>query len=51
MTGELSAGDILLFHDSSRLTANSLESFIAEVKAKGFQFAGPDHLLNQQNDV
>jgi len=39
-------GDILLFHDSCRLTAGILEKLIVSLHERGLDFVPPDELLN-----
>ena len=51
ITRNLRPGDILLFHDTSAVTAGCLESMFLEVKARGYRFANPGDILNTKNDA
>lgn len=46
--GRIRNGDVLLFHDTSRLTLGILEKIIVSLQERGFEFVSPDRLLNMQ---
>jgi peptidoglycan/xylan/chitin deacetylase (PgdA/CDA1 family) len=50
-TGNLKPGDILLFHDTSRVTAEVLEEVIQKVRSGGFRFAGLEQYLKTKPDA
>jgi peptidoglycan-N-acetylglucosamine deacetylase len=43
---EVKAGDILLFHDTSRITAGILEKLIVSLQERNFRFVSLDELIN-----
>ncbi len=48
VTAQLSAGDIILFHDYSNSMIEILPDFIQYIKQKGFQIAPISELLNEE---
>ena len=46
VTGSLKPGAIVLFHDTSKATADMLSAFLQEVKQKGYEIVRLDKLLN-----
>jgi len=45
---EAKPGDIMLFHDTSALTAGILEKIIVSLQERGFYFISPDEMLKIQ---
>lgn len=43
---QIKAGDIILLHDSQKVTINALEDIIIKVRLNGYTFVRLDHLLN-----
>ncbi len=46
ITSQIKAGDVILLHDSQKVTISSIEEIINAIRLKGFTFVRLDHLLN-----
>ena len=46
VTGSLKPGAVILFHDTSKATADMLSAFIQQTKQKGYEIVRLDKLLN-----
>ncbi len=46
ITSQIKAGDVILLHDSQKVTVSALEDIINKVRLKGYTFVRLDHLLN-----